>query len=83
MNNKTILFVDDEQNILRAFKRLFIDSEHNVLLANSGKEALEMMEKVSVDLIISDMRMPFMDGYELLVAVKKRYPNAARIMYSK
>ncbi|OGO77894.1 MAG: hypothetical protein A2Y23_04030 [Clostridiales bacterium GWB2_37_7] len=82
MNNKTILFVDDEQNILRAFKRLFIDSEHNVLLANSGKEALEMMEKVSVDLIISDMRMPFMDGYELLVAVKKRYPNAARIILS-
>lgn len=74
--------MDDEQNILRAFKRLLMDSEHNILLANSGKEALEIMEKVRVDLIISDMRMPFMDGYELLVAVKERYPNVARIILS-
>lgn len=82
MINKAILFVDDEQNILRAFKRLFTDSAYNILLANSGKEALEIMEKVRVDLIISDMRMPFMDGYELLVTVKERYPNVARIILS-
>lgn len=82
MADKTILLVDDEQNILRAFKRLFMDSEYNILLANCGKEALEIMEGQAVDLIISDMRMPLMDGSELLAAVKERYPHVIRAILS-
>lgn len=82
MINKAILLVDDEQNILKAFKRLFMDSGYNILLANSGKDALDIIEKERVDIIVSDMRMPYMDGYELLSIVKKGYPHVARIILS-
>jgi HD-like signal output (HDOD) protein/CheY-like chemotaxis protein len=82
MNNKAILFVDDEQNILRAFKRLFMDRECKILLANSGKEALELLKTEEIDLLVSDMKMPYMDGYELLSIAKKEYPEVARIILS-
>lgn len=82
MRSKTILFVDDEQNILRAFRRLFMESEQNILLANSAEEALDILKQETVDLIISDMRMPYMDGYELLSRVRQQYPHVARIILS-
>ncbi|HYE09007.1 MAG TPA: HDOD domain-containing protein [Patescibacteria group bacterium] len=82
MENKTILFVDDEQNILRAFRRVFMDREYRILLANSGQEALELLKTEKVDLLVSDMKMPYMDGYELLSIIKKEYPKIARIILS-
>ena len=82
MINKTILLVDDERDILRAFNRLFMDSEYNLLLANSGKEALEIINEERIDILISDMKMPSMDGYELLSIVKRKYPNTLRIILS-
>ncbi len=80
--SKKILFVDDEPQILKALKRSFIDTEFVVFTANSGAEALEFMETTAVDMVISDMRMPHMDGYELLKRIKEKDENIVRIMLS-
>lgn len=80
--SQKILFVDDEPQILKALKRSFIDTEFTILLANSGEEALEILETETVDMVISDMRMPYMDGYELLRRIKEKNENIIRIMLS-
>jgi len=79
---KTILFVDDELQILRSITRLFMDTEYSIVIAESGKEALDILENQKVDVIVSDMKMPNMNGYELLSQVKKRFPNIVRIILS-
>lgn len=79
---KRILFVDDEVKILKSFRRLFMDTEYEIVVAESGIEALNIIENQEIDLIISDMRMPNMTGYELLREVKKRFPQIVRIILS-
>jgi HD-like signal output (HDOD) protein len=79
---KRILFVDDETQILRSITRLFMDTEYEVLTAESGADALDLLEAEQVDVIVSDMKMPKMTGYELLNQVKKRFPNIVRIILS-
>jgi len=76
----TLLFIDDESNILAALKRLFRPLGYNILTAESGAEALALLEKESVDLVISDMRMPQMNGAEVLEQVRNRWPNVVRIL---
>lgn len=80
--NKAILFVDDEKQILKSIRRLFLDSDFSVYTADSGEEALKLMEDTKIDLIVADMRMPVMDGYELLQKVKQRYPSTVRLILS-
>ncbi|MFG6467896.1 HD domain-containing phosphohydrolase [Roseateles sp. BYS87W] len=76
----TLLFVDDEPAILSALRRLLRPLGHRVLLAESGAEALEILEKEPVDLVMSDMRMPQMDGAQLLQIVRQRWPDAMRLL---
>lgn len=76
----TLLFVDDEANILSSLQRLFRPVGYRILTATGGAQALEIMEKEAVDLVISDMRMPVMDGAAFLEQVEKRWPNALRIL---
>lgn len=73
-----ILFVDDEQNVLNALQRVFFDSAYQVHFALTGKEALTILEKECMDVLFTDMRMPEMDGYELLSIVRKRWPGVIR-----
>lgn len=79
---KKIMFVDDETQVLKALVRTFMDTDYYVCCAESGKQALELMEKDNFDLIVSDMRMPNMDGYQLLCEMKARYPKTLRIILS-
>jgi Predicted signal transduction protein len=79
---KRILFVDDETQILKSITRLFIDTEYEVLTVESGAEALTFLEAEQVDVIVSDLKMPKMDGYELLSQVKKNFPKIVRIILS-
>lgn len=79
---KTVMFVDDEKFILRSLRRLFKNENYNSIFMNSGKEALEYLEENSIDLIVSDIRMPNMDGYELLSKVKEKYPKVLRVALS-
>lgn len=76
----TLLFIDDEANILAALKRLFRPLGYNILSAESGAEALALMEKEPVDLVISDMRMPHMTGAELLEQIRTKWPEVVRIL---
>ncbi len=79
---RTLLLVDDEQNIVSALKRLVRRDGYEILTANSGAEALEILEKNAVDVIISDQRMPGMTGVEFLSKVKELYPDTIRLMLS-
>ncbi|WP_026884592.1 response regulator [Clostridium akagii] len=79
---KNILFVDDEKQILRAIKRLFMDYDYNIFLAESGNEALEILKNNSINIMVTDMRMPNMNGYSLLEAAKALYPNTLRLILS-
>lgn len=76
----SLLCVDDEPNILSSLRRLFRPAGYKILLANSGAEALEILERESIDLVISDMRMPAMDGAAFLAIVRERWPEAIRIL---
>ena len=76
----TLLLVDDEESILNSLRRLLRSQPYEVLLATSGAQALEIMEQRSVDLVMSDARMPNMDGATLLAYVHQRYPDTTRIM---
>lgn len=75
-----VLFVDDEANILSALKRLFRPQGYVIYIADSGAAALAMLEKEHVDLIVSDMRMPEMNGAQLLEQVRNRWPDTVRIL---
>jgi HD-like signal output (HDOD) protein/ActR/RegA family two-component response regulator len=80
--NKKILFVDDEVPILKSLNRLFMDTEYEVFTAGSGEEALEILTDEKIDMVITDMKMPVMDGYQLLEQVKELHPNVLRIILS-
>lgn len=80
--NKSILFVDDEIPILKAIRRMFLGSNYTVFFAESGLDALDILSKNVIDLIISDIKMPEMDGYELLSKVMVMYPSTIRIALS-
>jgi putative two-component system response regulator len=76
-----VLLVDDEQNVLNALKRVFIDSDIEVLTASSPFEALEILAKTDgVSVIVSDNLMPGMSGIEFLQKAKLTTPDAVRIM---
>lgn len=79
---KKILIVDDEAQILKSLTRVFFDTDYEIYTAESGIEALKILENAEVDLVISDMRMPLMDGYELLSKIKEKYPSIIRIILS-
>lgn len=76
----TLLFVDDEPGILSALRRLFRPHGYRILIAESGQLGLAELEKTPVDLVISDMRMPEMDGAAFLKEVRQRWPQTIRIL---
>ena len=80
--NYSVLFVDDEPNILNSLKRGLMYENYTCRFATSGKEALEIMSKETIHVIVSDMRMPVMTGLELLKQVSQLYPNTVRIILS-
>lgn len=77
-----ILCVDDEQNVLNALKRLFIDNEYVISTALSGQDGLKILEREHAHVIISDYRMPGMNGVEFLKEVCSIHPDTVRIVLS-
>jgi len=76
----TLLLVDDEPSILSALRRLFRPQGYRILAAESGAAALELVANDAVDLVISDMRMPGMDGAQFLERIRRQQPHAVRIL---
>ncbi|MCL7942536.1 ATPase, T2SS/T4P/T4SS family [Marinobacter sp. ATCH36] len=75
-----LLLVDDEPNILASLRRVFQRENYELLFAKDGTEALRIMEKQPVELIMTDFMMPGMNGSELLKEVRERWPQTIRIM---
>lgn len=81
---KTVLFLDDEDRILQGLRRMLrhMRKEWEMLFAESPGEALQMMDAQPVDVVVSDMRMPVMNGVAFLGSVKEQHPGTARIILS-
>ncbi len=82
VEKRTVLFVDDDEAILQSLKRGLLDEPYNKLFAKSCKEALEILRREEVHVIVTDMRMPEMTGLELLRIIKKEYPHIIGIVLS-
>jgi len=76
----TILFVDDEENILSSLVRLFRKEDYDLLTATGGEEGLKIVESREISLVISDHMMPGMTGVDFLTRVKDISPDTIRIM---
>ena len=76
----TLLLVDDEDNILNSLRRVLRNEPYHLLTTGSGEAALDLLEQQPVDLVISDARMPGMDGATLLSEVQQRWPQCLRIL---
>lgn len=81
VNAVAVLFVDDEENILRAMNRLFVEEQFSVYTASSGDQGLGILEdKRDIGVIVSDNRMPGMTGIEFLEKAKRVRPHTLRIL---
>lgn len=76
----SILVVDDESMMRDLLQRILSRDGYRVVCAEDGQDALEVLERETVDIIISDLKMPRMNGFELLKVVKEKYPRVAVIM---
>ena len=79
---RQILFVDDEPMVLKGLQRTLrkMRREWDMNFVSSGHEALDVLDQKPMDVIVSDLRMPEMDGGRLLAEVKKRHPHVVRIL---
>jgi|APMI01.1.fsa_nt_gi EAL domain-containing protein (putative c-di-GMP-specific phosphodiesterase class I)/CheY-like chemotaxis protein len=82
MPERTLLLVDDEENILSSLRRLLRREGYTILTANSGTAGLEVLAAHPVDVIVSDQRMPGMTGVEFLRKAKDMYPDSVRLVLS-
>lgn len=80
-NSPKVLFVDDEEHILKSLRRLLMDEEIEILTATSGEQGLDLLRNSDgIDLIVSDQRMPGLSGAEFLQQAREIAPDALRII---
>ena len=77
-----MLFVDDDEIVVMSLQRGLLDESYTKLFAKSGEEALEVLQREEVHVIVTDMCMPEMTGLELLRTVRKDYPHIVGVMLS-
>jgi len=80
VHEHTVLFVDDEANILKALQRLLRNEPLNVLTATSPQEAIQLLESTPAQVVVSDQRMPDMSGVDLLSTIREHQPEMVRMM---
>ncbi len=80
MHPNSVLFVDDEVNILKALQRLLRQEDMTVLSASGAREAFELLEQHPAQVVVTDQRMPDMCGVDLLSSVRERWPDVVRMM---
>ncbi len=77
---RTILLVDDDPLVTEALRRALQRDGYRLLRAPGGDEAIALLEQETVDVIVSDIDMPYMNGLELLAQVRERWPAVVRIV---
>lgn len=82
MPKHTLLLVDDEPNVLKSLKRLLIDTDYKIITSESGEQALKKFDDNEIHVVISDYRMPGLNGVEFLSKVKEISPETIRIILS-
>ena len=82
MEKRMVLFVDDDEIMLRSLERGLFDEPYDMRFAKSGDEAIEILQREEVHVLVTDMCMPGMGGLELLKTVKRRYPRIISIVLS-
>ena len=79
-SKKSILVIDDDKSILRTFTRILQKAGYKVDVAETGKEAIEKAEKTKYDLSLVDVRLPDMDGTDLLIKLKESMRGTVKIV---
>lgn len=79
-NFPNILFIDDEERILRSIASIFWEEDYNVLTTTDANEALSLLEKQNIHVLVSDQRMPMMLGMDLLKKAREISPNTVRLL---
>jgi len=82
MPQQEILVVDDEQMILEMLDQILTASGYSVQIALGGQKALELYEQHPISLVLTDIKMPGMDGYHLLREIKTKNPEARVVLMS-
>lgn len=82
MKTNKVLFVDDEINILNSIKRSVIYENYEFIVATNGKKAIDIIKNDDISVIVADMKMPEMNGFDLLKKVKEISPDTIRIVLS-
>ena len=81
-NNKSVLVVDDDQDLRYILSVRLVSAGYLVYGAANGMEALLQMEKYSVDVVLTDYRMPKMDGFEFLSLCRLKWPGTPVVVFS-
>ena len=76
----SLLFIDDEENVLKSLKRIFEDDDYHIFTASGGEEALDILKTGRISLLVCDNRMPKMDGITFFQKAISLAPEAVRIM---
>lgn len=67
-----LLLIDDEEELSESMKELFMDEAQEIFIANNGQEALEILERNDIDCVVSDIKMPVMDGLKFMKLARER-----------
>lgn len=81
-NNKSVLVVEDDRDLRYLLSVRLVSAGYRVYEAANGLEALEQMEKHSVDAVLTDHHMPKMDGFEFLAVSRVRWPGTPVVVFS-
>lgn len=82
MKEISVLFLDDERNVLNSITRIFADEPYGVAYASNSAEALNILAREKIKVVLSDQRMPDISGVEFLHLVKLQYPDIIRILFT-
>ncbi|MBL8014490.1 MAG: response regulator, partial [Candidatus Omnitrophica bacterium] len=82
MKEINVLFLDDEEKVLSSVKRIFINEPYGVAVANNYAEAMAIITREKIKVVLSDQRMPDIPGVEFLRRVRVQYPHIVRILFT-
>ncbi len=80
--SKTVMCVDDEANLLKLYEQILCDEGYQVITARSGREALDLVRAVPIDLVVLDIKMGNENGLDVLAEIKRKDPLLPVVLHS-